>query len=78
MNTERIFRGSPHYYERVQNVIFGQHQMDFMSINFPPLCNYNCSFCCAADSLHASRGNVKREMLPIETMTDIIRQAHHC
>jgi|GEM_PF-6054865 len=44
---ERIFRGSPHYYERVEGVRFGQADLDFLSLNLPPTCNYRCKFCFA-------------------------------
>ncbi|MEI7563274.1 MAG: radical SAM protein [bacterium] len=55
---------------------FGQVALDFLSINLPPLCNYNCSFCFAADSLNLPSGENKREMLPIAALLDIVRQAH--
>ena len=42
---QKIFRGSPHYYERVHGTTLGQNQLDFLSINLPPVCNYRCEFC---------------------------------
>lgn len=45
MEPERIFRGSPHYYERVNGQTLGQNQLDFLSLNLPPACNLRCGFC---------------------------------
>jgi MoaA/NifB/PqqE/SkfB family radical SAM enzyme len=42
---ERIFRGSPHYYERVRGISLGENELDFLSLNVPPRCNYRCAFC---------------------------------
>lgn len=43
--TQRIFRGSPYYYERVLGRRMGDNPLDFLSINLPPSCNYRCEFC---------------------------------
>jgi sulfatase maturation enzyme AslB (radical SAM superfamily) len=76
MNIERIFRWSPYYYERVEGIVFWQNRLDFLSINFPPLCNYNCSFCFAADSLNTPTNTRKRELVPIEIIIETIESAH--
>lgn len=47
----RIFRGSPLYYEEVEKIEFGKKQLDFLSLNLPPICNFGCDFCMVADSL---------------------------
>ena len=75
MNTQKIFRWSPYYYERVQWIVFGEERMNFLSINLPPICNYQCSFCFAANSLNMSQRDNKREMIPIENMIEIIKEA---
>ena len=44
-NERRIFRGSPQYYERVREISLGESELDFLSLNMPPVCNYRCHFC---------------------------------
>ncbi len=44
-NQSRIFRGSPRYYEEIEEREFGNQALDFLSINMPPVCNYRCEFC---------------------------------
>ena len=45
INETRIFRGSPQYYERVRGISLGESELDFISLNMPPVCNYRCHFC---------------------------------
>ncbi len=41
----RLFRGSPQYYERIRGISLGKNELDFLSLNMPPVCNYRCHFC---------------------------------
>lgn len=74
MNERIIFRWSPYYYERVEDISLGQNKLDFLSINLPALCNYNCSFCFAADSLNKIQ-NTSRKIIPINDILTIIKDA---
>jgi len=40
-----LFRGSPLYWERARNISLGSSELDFLSINLRPICNYRCSNC---------------------------------
>jgi MoaA/NifB/PqqE/SkfB family radical SAM enzyme len=40
-----LFRGSPLYWERARNIALGSSELDFLSINLRPICNYRCSNC---------------------------------
>ena len=40
-----IFRGSALYHEKVRNYRFGEKELEFLSLNMPPECNYNCVGC---------------------------------
>jgi len=42
---EYLFRGSPLYWERARNISLGSSELDFLSINLRPICNYRCSNC---------------------------------
>lgn len=42
---EYLFRGSPLYWERARNISLGSSELDFLSINLRPTCNYRCSNC---------------------------------
>lgn len=42
---EHLFRGSPLYWERARNTNLGSSELDFLSINLRPICNYRCSNC---------------------------------
>src|SRR4030065_775882 len=44
----RVFRGWPSYYEKVKGIRFGKNELDFLSVNVPPICNFNCSICFSA------------------------------
>lgn len=68
-----IFRGSPHYYERVRGIEFGENELDFISINMPPLCNYRCSFC-----LSGMNGRqVPRDTVTREELQNLINEARN-
>jgi sulfatase maturation enzyme AslB (radical SAM superfamily) len=45
IQSNRIFRGSPRYYERVRNISLGERPLDFIGINLPGRCNYSCTGC---------------------------------
>lgn len=42
---EQLFRGSPQYWERAQGIRLGESELDFLSINLRPICNYACTNC---------------------------------
>jgi len=44
-NTSNLFRGSPLYWEQAQGIRLGQNELDFLSLNLRPICNYRCADC---------------------------------
>ncbi len=42
---EILFRGSPLYWETTRNTSLGINELDFLSINLRPICNYRCESC---------------------------------
>lgn len=70
-NERRIFRGSPQYYERVRGISLGENDLDFLSINMPPVCNYRCQFC-----LSGMNGRqTPRNSLSTEELQNLINNA---
>ncbi len=44
-NKEKILKGMPGYFEKVENIILGQTPIDFLMVNTLPICNYQCKKC---------------------------------
>ncbi len=73
INERRIFRGSPQYYERVRGISLGENELDFLSVNMPPVCNYRCQFC-----LSGMNGRqVPRNSLSTEELQNLINDARN-
>jgi len=45
MQQNELFRGCSYYYEKIRNIKLGESKIDFLGLNLPPTCNYNCEFC---------------------------------
>jgi len=77
MSVEKIFRGSPRYYEKVANVIFGNNKLDFLSLNLPPICNYHCNFCFSSNTSNNPEllKKARENTLTFEEYTSILQQA---
>lgn len=73
----KIFRGSPLYYERIEGVRFGIHQLDFLSLNLPPICNYHCDFCFIprASENPTHHTEIHKNSLTMDEYTSLIRDA---
>ena len=71
INERKIFRGSPQYYERVRNISFGENELDFISLNMPPVCNYRCHFCLSG----MSGGKRPKNSLRREELQKVILEA---
>ena len=73
INETRIFRGSPQYYERVRGISLGESELDFISLNMPPVCNYRCHFC-----LSGMNGRQRpQNSLTERELQDLIIEADH-
>jgi len=76
--SSRIFRGAPIYYEQVRGISYGINPLDFLSLNFPPLCNYCCDFCLASGTINNSTislNKIKKNFLTFNQYTNIIDKA---
>ena len=41
----KVLKGMPGHLENIENIVFGKSIIDFLLINFPPICNYQCKKC---------------------------------
>ncbi|PIP18379.1 MAG: hypothetical protein COX42_01195 [Parcubacteria group bacterium CG23_combo_of_CG06-09_8_20_14_all_35_6] len=76
--SSRIFRGAPIYCEQIEGVTYGINPLDFLSLNFPPLCNYRCNFCLASGTIDdptARLNKIKQDSLTPNEYTRIIQEA---
>lgn len=42
---QKVLKGMPDYLKKVENIALGKSIIDFLLINFPPICNYRCQKC---------------------------------
>lgn len=70
-NQEYLFRGSPLYWERARNINLGSSELDFLSLNLRPVCNYRCTNCLAGMS---NPGNITGT-LSIEETQQLTQQS---
>jgi len=70
---EYLFRGSPLYWERARGISLGSNELDFLSINLRPICNYRCTDC------FSGMGNPQdiTETLSTEETQNLISQARN-
>lgn len=66
---QKVLKGMPGHLEKVENIGFGKSIIDFLLINFPPICNYRCKKCFT----WASSRKIKNP-LTLEELFSLIRQ----
>ena len=77
--SQKIFRGSPAFYEQIEGITFGSSPLDFLSINLPPLCNYHCNFCFVSGTLDNQNhlSEIRSKSLTPDEYTRIIHEARN-